>query len=117
MLGSTPCKHRFYFALPQHAAVRIGIVGAIALDAVRLAPRMTDSAAHGWNGIDEGQQLGYIMSVGCGQDLGEGNSLGISDEMMLAARLASIGGIRTSFFPPNTARTEELSTIARDQSI
>jgi hypothetical protein len=37
--------------------------------------------------------------------------------MALAAELSSIGGIRTGVLPPKTARIEQLSTTARDQSI
>jgi hypothetical protein len=37
--------------------------------------------------------------------------------MALAAALSSIGRIRSGLLPPKTARTEQLSTTAHDQSI
>ena len=45
------------------------------------------------------------------------NSAPVANHMTLAAEFGPIGGIRTGALPPKTARTEQLSTTARDQSI
>jgi hypothetical protein len=45
------------------------------------------------------------------------NATPVTDQMALAAPFSSIGRIRPSLRPPKTARTEQLSTTAWDQSI
>ena len=45
------------------------------------------------------------------------NTLTVANQMTLAAKLGSIGGVGTRLKPPKTARTELPSTTARDQSI
>lgn len=45
------------------------------------------------------------------------DTLCVGYDMSFAARLGSICGVRTRVGPPKTARTEALSTTARDQSI
>ena len=48
---------------------------------------------------------------------GQGNSASVANQMALTAGLGPVGGIGTSSLPPKTARSELLSTTARDQSI
>ena len=54
---------------------------------------------------------------GTGELNSEGNSAPVANQMALAAELSPIGGIRAGPLPPKTARTEQLSTTARDQAI
>ena len=70
-----------------------------------------------WDGVNEFEGLLRIASIGTGQLGHERNSVSIANQVTLAAELSSIGGIRTGLRPPNTARTEQLSTTALDQSI
>ena len=67
--------------------------------------------------LDQRQQLRDVVAVGLGQDGAQRNALRVDAEVVLAARLAAIGWVRSSFFPPCTARTEQLSTTTRDKSI
>jgi hypothetical protein len=46
-----------------------------------------------------------------------GHTAPIADQVTLAAPLGPVGRIRTRLDPPKTARTEQLSTTALDQSI
>ena len=58
--------------------------------------------------------LSYIVAISCRQNDCQRNVLDISNQVMLAPQLAPVGGIRPG---PPTARTEALSTTARDLSI
>jgi len=108
---------RFDPALSQRATMWFRVVTAVALHSLRFLLRPAASAADRRDRVDEGNELSDVVDVRGSQDRREGNPLAISDDMMLRARLAPIGGIRARFFPPCTARIDELSTMARDQSI
>ena len=101
----------------QGAAVGGGVVGAVALDTIGALPGAPAPARKRRDGNDEGKELGYIMGIGRRERRRERDAPCIADEMVLAARFAPVGGIRSGFFPPCTARTEELSTTVRDHSI
>ncbi len=100
----------------QLAAVRLRIVGAIALDRLRPLPGAAHLAVDGRNGLHERDELGDVVPIGLRQSDGQGNAAAIRNEVVLAPQLPSIRRIRTRFFPPRRARMEEESTIARDQS-
>lgn len=53
----------------------------------------------GRHAIQEGHQLRRIVTVGTGQDDIERDAVAIDEEVMLAARLAPISRVGTSFFP------------------
>ena len=57
------------------------------------------------------------MTVGSGQFDRQGNTVTIANQVALTATLSPICRIWPSQQPPKTARTEQLSTTARDQSI
>jgi hypothetical protein len=57
------------------------------------------------------------VTVGSGQFDGQGNAATIANQVALAATLGPICRIWPSQQPPKTARTEQLSTTACDQSI
>ena len=57
------------------------------------------------------------MTVRSGQFDRQGNAVTIANQMALAATLRPICWIWPSQHPPKTARTEQLSTTARNQSI
>lgn len=101
----------------QAAAVGSGVVGAVALNAAGTLPRASAFARHRRDCNDQWNELGYIMGIGRRERRRERDAPGIADEVVLAARFAPIGGIGAGFFPPCMARTEELSTTARDHSL
>ncbi len=101
----------------QHPAVWFGVIGPVSLDAVRAVTRFSALSVNTGNGLYQWQQLGDIVRIGSRKRKGKRNTIGIAQNVMLAPRLATVRGIGTRFLPPKTARTEELSTTARDQSI
>jgi len=101
----------------QRVAMGLGIVGAVTLDTRRFASRASGLAVDRRDALDQGQQLGDVMGIGAAQREGKWNALGIGEQVMFAPTLPSIRRIRASFLPPKTARTEPLSTTARDQSM
>ncbi len=117
MFGATPGKERLDSPFRELPSMRFGIVPTVALNCVRLASRTTALAANRGNGIDQGQELVHIVDVGSSQSRGERNTLGVRDNVVLTARFGSVCRVRPGFAPPKTARTEALSTMARDQSI
>jgi hypothetical protein len=98
-------------------AVRLGVVPSIALDAFGTATWAAQFAADGSDGFNQRQKLGYVVRIGARECRGQWNARRIRNDMVLAARLAAIRGVGAGFCPPSTARTLELSTTARDQSI
>ena len=103
--------------MTQDPALWLGIIAAVSLQALRTATGTTDLAPHGRNRSQERQELRYVVGIRTRQNGRERDAASIRDQMMLAAGFSFIRGIRACFFPPCTARTELLSTTARDQSI
>lgn len=100
----------------QFIAMRLRIVPAIALDQPGFADRPADAATDRRHGLDQRQQLRDVVSVRRRQRRAERNPLGVGENMMLRPGLAAIGRVRSSFFPPRSARSEALSTTARAKS-
>jgi hypothetical protein len=104
-------------AAAKLVAVRLRIVSAIALDALGAVTGPTGLAAEGRNGLHQGQKLSHVVSIRGGKRRGQGNARRICNDMVFAPRFTAIGRVGTGFCPPSKARTLELSTTARDQSI
>ena len=96
--------------------VRLGIVAPIALDEAGLAQRAPRAAAHGRNRIHQRQQLGYVVPVRRREPRNNRNPVRVGENMMFRPGLAAIGRVRSSFFPPRSARSDALSTTARARS-
>jgi hypothetical protein len=103
-------------ALRQLIPMRLRIVPAVALNQRRFAHRPADTAAHGRHRVNQVEQFGDVIPVRGRQRRAERNPLAVSENMMLRPGLAAIGRVRSSFFPPRSARIEALSTIARARS-
>jgi hypothetical protein len=97
-------------------AMRLRIVAPIALDEAGLAHRATRAAAHRRNGIHQWQQLGYVVPVRRREPRHNRNPVRVGENMMFRPGLAAIGRVRSSFFPPRSARSDALSTTARARS-
>jgi len=93
------------------------VVGPISQYAIGATARPTTQALQRRNGIEQRQRLGRVVAIRAGQFDCQWNATPVTDQMALAAPFSSIGRIRPSLRPPKTARTEQLSTTARDQSI
>jgi len=100
----------------QGVSMRLGVVGAVALDEIRFHARAAGAAANGRHRVHERQQLRDVVAIGRGQLRAERNPVRVGKNMMLRPGLAAIGRVRSSFFPPRSARSDELSAMARLKS-
>ena len=103
-------------AAVQLVAMGLGIVAAVPLDTVGLPAGPPGPAAQNRERIDQRQQFSDVVAVGGGQPRDNRNPLRVGENVMFRPLLAAIGGVRASFFPPRSARTERLSTIVRARS-
>ena len=92
------------------------IVSAVALNQPRLPRRSTSPTAQRRHRIYERQQLGNVVPVRGRQRRDERNPVRVGENMMFRPGFAAIGRVRSSFFPPRSARSEALSTTARARS-
>jgi hypothetical protein len=101
---------------PELIAMRLRVVAAVALDESGFVDGPTGAPAERRHRIDQRQQLRHVVSV-CGrQERDERNPVRVGENMMFRPGLAAIGRVRSSFFPPRSARSDELSTTARARS-
>ncbi len=117
MLGPALGDHGLDTAFTQRATMSGGIVAAIGVDDAGLLKRSATNAANGWNRINERQQLRDVVGVRASQDRNERNAVGVYEDVVLGTGSRAIGGVRASFSPAPTARTDDESTAAYDRSI
>src|SRR6185312_1002898 len=86
-------------------AVFIVVVAAVGVDGIRAAPRPSAAPAHGRDGLDEGQELGDVVTVAAGQCHRQRDAVRFGDQVVLRARPGTIDRARTGFGPPLSART------------
>ena len=92
------------------------VVGAVALHDARLSQGAARTSAQRGNALHQGDQLGDVVTIRRCQSRDDRNPLRVGEKVVLTPRLAAIGRVRSSFFPPRSARNEELSTTARARS-
>ena len=97
-------------------AMRLRVIPAIALHEAGLPQGPTGAAAQGRNAVDERQQLGHVVPVRRREARDDRNPVRVGKNMMFRPGLTAIGRVRSSFFPPRSARREALSTTARARS-
>jgi len=100
----------------QLVPMRLRVVAPISLDESRLPQRTTGSAAQRRNAIDQRQELRHVVAVRRREGRDNRNPVGVGENMMFRPGLTAIGRVRSSFFPPRSARSEALSTTARARS-
>ena len=110
------CQDRLNVAPSQTLSMRLRIIRPVPLDATR-TPLPSLFTANLRDGIDQRNQLRYVVGIGARQRGRQRDAVGVGENMMLRSGFAAICGIRAGLRPPKTARTELLSTTARDQSI
>ena len=91
--------------------MRLRVVASVTLKHARAALGAPGPAAHGGQRGDQRIELRDVVDIGGGYLRDERDASRVGDEMVFGARLAAIGWVRSSFFPPRTARTEALSTM------
>lgn len=98
---------------PEPIAVRLGVIAPIALQRPRPAPRPSAPASDRRQGVDHGIEVRDVVDVRRRYLRDERDAARIGDDVVLGARLAAIGRVRSSCFPPRTARTAPLSITAQ----
>jgi hypothetical protein len=93
------------------------VVTPVAYHAIRAIAWPSSFSLQERDSINQCDCLLRIVAIRPGELNSQRNSASIANQMALAAELSPIGGIRTGLLPPKTARTEQLSKTARDQSI
>ena len=117
VFGAAASQHRGDPPLAQLAPMRLGIVRAVALHAVRPLPGPTRLPGDGRNLIHQRQQLGHVVTVRRGERERQREALRVGEQVVFRAATAAVRGIAARVGPPFSARSEALSTTARDQSI
>ncbi len=96
-------------ARAEAVAMRLRIVPAVTLQRVRLPAGPTAPPPHGGQRVHHRVELRDVVDVRCRYLRHEGDAARVGDDVVFGALLAAIGWVRSSFFPPRTARTEPLS--------
>ena len=117
MLSVTASNLTFNPPCTQGLAMRLAVIRAIGLQHLGLAQRTADLSSDWRDRVHQRQQLRNVVSVRFGQNNAQGNALRVAEDVVFRARFTAIGWVRSSFFPPCTARTLELSATAREKSI
>lgn len=81
-------------------AVRLRVVGAIAVDRVGPLPRSPRLARQGGDRIDQGDELGDVVPVGWREENRERDATRVCDDVVLAPGTAPIDGTGSCLFPP-----------------
>ena len=98
---------------PQEDAVHLGVIGAVGIEAVGALSRASRLASNRRDSLHQPYQLRHVVPVGSGQLARQRGSMGVRDDVVLATLFAPVRRIGACLSPPKTARTEELSTMAR----
>lgn len=93
------------------------IIRAICQGLVRPFASSTVGGLDRWDGIHQRNRHFRIVHVGARMFDGQRNSVSVGDHMAFRAIFASIRGIGSSFYPPKTARTLQLSIADVVQSM
>jgi hypothetical protein len=101
--------HRFDTARTKPLTMRLGIIATICVEDFGLAKRSAAYTANWRDRVDERQQLGNVVAIRASQDGTDGDAIGVDEDVMLRTWSRAIGGIRASFSPAPTARTEDRS--------
>ncbi len=95
----------------------LGVVRSIGKEAFRTLARPTARTLDRLNRIDQSDRHHGIVDIRAGVFNGQRRAVAVRDQMALGAVLAAICRVRPGLRPPKSARVEQLSMIAVDQSI
>jgi hypothetical protein len=115
--GATHGQQGHNVTSPETAPNGGCVVAAIPEHTVRALPRSSPFAVQRRNRIHQRQGFLRVVPVGAGQAHGERYARPSQIRWRLLPRLARSVGFGTVWSPPYTARMQQLSTTARDQSI
>ncbi|MDQ0982725.1 hypothetical protein QFZ71_000008 [Streptomyces sp. V2I9] len=95
--------HRCDAAGPEDAPVLVVVVAAVGEQPARPVPWPADQAADAGDRVQQWRQLGDVVPVSAGQGDGEGCSVPVDDQVVLAARLRAVDRRRSGVSPPFNA--------------
>lgn len=84
---------------PQFLAMLSRVIGPVGVQSLGPAPGTAPLTAHRRHFVHQGQQLGYVVAIGPGQDGRQWGSVGFGKHMMLAPGLAPVRRIGAGLFP------------------
>lgn len=97
VFGVAPSDLCFDAHSVQAPAILVGIVGTIGLQTRWALDRMARFAGDRRNGLDQGQELGYVVLVRPGEDERERDALRFDCQVVLGTRARAIGGVGSCF--------------------
>ena len=86
-------------ARPQLVAMPPRVIGPVGVQPLGPATGSAPLTPHRRHGVHQGQQLGYVVAIGAGQDDRQRRSIGFGKHMMLAPGLAPVRRIGAGLFP------------------
>jgi len=101
----------------QGLAMRIRIIGTVGKQFVETIAWTAHFAFDGRYVVDQFEQFGDIMLIGCRGVCDDGNAVAIRQQMVFGAQFSPIYRAGAGFFAPPTARIVALSTAHRAKSI
>lgn len=116
VFGTSARDDRSNAPLLQRGTMCIGVVSTVGLQYLGFALRTSYLTRYRRDPVNERKELSDVVIVGTRENGIQRNALRVRDDVVLAARTTAIGWVRSSFFPAPTARTDELSTTAREKS-
>jgi len=115
--GVASRQNRLDATKAQLLAMPFGVVPPVALDPVWPEAGSAHPASNWRNRVHQGQQLGHIVAVGPCENGRQRDAVRVRDDVVFGPVLTAIRRIGADLRPPKTARTEALSTTAREKSI
>lgn len=117
VFGAAFGQHGFNPSGNERFTVILGIIGPVPLHSAWALARPAALSRNRGNGIHQGEQLSYIVAIRASDGGRQRKTLRIGEDMVLRPVFPAIRRVWAGFVPPKTARTLQLSTTARDQSI
>src|SRR5438128_1735908 len=109
MLGSAMREVRSNSSLAHLGSMRLRVVGSVAVDRVRPPSRAAWLTCDRRDCVDQGNELGDVVTVRSRERDRERNAPSVRDEMVLASRTAPIDRAGPAFFPPRPWPARERS--------
>lgn len=106
----------FDVSVTKRLTVRLAVVGAVGVSLLGREPRSPDLPSDRRDCVDQRNQLRDVVLVGAGDRRRQWRAVRVDHEVVFRARLGPVHGVRSRFFPPCIARTEDESMITLSKS-
>jgi hypothetical protein len=105
VLDTTPGDDRLDPGGSDLRAVLVVVIAAVGVERVRAAAWPSASAPYGRDRLDQGHELGDVVTVSAGQRHRQRDTVPFGDQMVLGAGAGTVDRTRPGFGPPLRART------------